>query len=72
MSKDKKYIDAEISLKRTKENCEKVNELVVEIDHKIKEDKRLLKSPEYITTKKQKDKLEEKAKKNNRGSKVKY
>ena len=44
MSKDKKYIDAEIRLKRTKENCEKVNKLVLEIDHKIKEDKRLLKN----------------------------
>ena len=63
MSKDKKYIDAEIRLKRTKENCEKANELVLEIDHKIKEDKKLLKNPEYITTKKQKDELEEKAKK---------
>ena len=72
MSKDKKYIDAEIRLKRTKENSEKANELVLEIDHKIKEDKKLLKNPEYITTKKQKDELEEKAKKNNRGSKVKY
>ena len=32
ISKDKKYIDAEIRLKRTKENCEKAKELALEIE----------------------------------------
>lgn len=63
MAKDQKYIDAEIRLKRTKEDCEKAKELAMEIDQKIREDKKLIKIPEYITTKKQKEELELKAKK---------
>lgn len=63
MTKDQKYIDAEIRLKRTKEDCEKAKELAMEIDQKIREDKKLIKIPEYITTKKQKEELELKAKK---------
>ena len=62
ITKDKKYIDADIRLKRTKENCEKAEELVLEIENKIKEDKKLIKNLEYITTKKQKNDIEEKAK----------
>ena len=63
MAKDQKYIDAEKRLKRTKEDCEKAKELAMEIDQKIREDKKLIKLPEYITTKKQKEDLELKAKK---------
>ena len=63
MAKDQRYIDAGIRLKRTKEDCEKAKELAMEIDQKIKEDKKLIKIPEYITTKKQKEDLELKAKK---------
>lgn len=63
MAKDQKYIDAEIRLKRAKEDCEKAKELAMEIDQKIREDKKLIKIPEYITTKKQKEELELKAKK---------
>ena len=62
IAKDEKYIDAGIVLKRTKENCDKAKELALEIAQKIKEDKQDIKIPEYITTKKQKDELEEKAK----------
>ena len=62
ISKDKKYIDAEIRLKRTKENCEKAEELALEIEQKIKEDKKIMHSPEYIISKKQKNNVEEKAK----------
>ena len=62
ITKDQKYIDAEIGLKRTKESCDKARELAMEIDQKIREDKKLIKMPEYITTKKQKEELELKAK----------
>ena len=61
MAKEKKYIDAGVVLKRTKENCEKAEEIALEIAQKIKQDNHK-KSPEYITTKKQKIELEEKAK----------
>ena len=61
ITKDKKYIDANIVLKRTKESCEKAEEFALEIAQKIKEDNHKIKSPEYNTTKKQKIELEEKA-----------
>ena len=62
ISKDQKYIDADIRLKRTKENCDKAKEFVLEIENKIKEDKKLIKNPEYNTTHKQKNSIEIKAK----------
>ena len=63
ISKDQKYIDARERLKRTKENCEKAQELALEIEQKIKQDKNIIKNFEYIPTKKQKDEFEIKAQK---------
>ena len=62
MEKDKKYKDAKVILNRTKKNCEKAEELALEIAQKIKEDNHKIKSPNYETSKKQKNELEEKAK----------
>jgi hypothetical protein len=62
ITKDQKYIDADIRLKRTKENCDKAKEFVLEIENKIREDKKKFKNPEYNTTHKQKANIEIKAK----------
>ena len=62
ISKDKKYIDAKKYMKKTKENCEKVNDLILEINHKIREDKNSIGNNEFKLIKKPKIELENKAK----------
>ena len=47
ISKDKRYIEAKKHLKRSKENYEKTNELIMEINHKIKEDKNSIRNSYY-------------------------
>ena len=63
ISKDKKYIEAKKHLKRSKENYEKTNELIMEINHKIKEDKNSIRNSDYKLNKKPQIELEKKVKK---------
>ena len=63
ISKDKKYIEAKKHLKRSKENYEKTNELIMEINHKIKEDKNSIRNSYYKLNKIPKIELEKKVKK---------
>ena len=51
IKKDLKYIIAEKWLEDSKEDCEKMKELIIEIDQKIKEDKNILKNKENSTKK---------------------
>lgn len=62
ISKDKKYIEAKKHLKRSKENYEKTNELIMEINHKIKEDKNSIRNSDYKLNKKPQIELEKKVK----------
>lgn len=62
ISKDKKYIDAKKQMKKTKENCEKVNDLILEINHKIREDKKSIGNSDYKPIKKPRIELEGRAK----------
>ena len=48
---DKKYIEAEKWLKDTKDDCEKMKELIIKIDQKIKEDKILIKNQDITINK---------------------
>ena len=62
ISKDKKYIEAKKYMQKSKENCEKTNDLIMEINHKIKEDKNSIGNTEYKLVKKPKKELDNKAK----------
>ena len=62
ISKDKKYIEAKKQLIRSKENCEKTNDLILEINHKIKEDKKSFGNSDYKVIKKPRIELENRAK----------
>ena len=63
ITKDKKYIEAKKYLKNSKENYEKTNDLIMEINHKIKEDKKSIGNSDYKANKKPKIEFENKAKK---------
>ena len=62
ISKDKKYIEAKKQLRKSKENFEKTNDLIMEINHKIREDKKSIGHSDYKTKKKPRKELEKKAK----------
>ena len=62
ISKDKKYIEAKKYLKHSKENYEKTNDLIMDINHKIKEDKKSIGNSDYKINKKPEIELEKRAK----------
>ena len=51
IKKDLKYIMAEKWMKDSKEECEKMKDLLVKIDQRINEDKIIIKNPEVLTDK---------------------
>ena len=58
ISKDQKYIEAKKYIKKSKENCEKTNDMILEINHKIREDKKSIGNSDYKAIKKTKEELE--------------
>ena len=59
--KDQKYIEAKKYIKKSKENCEKTNDMILEINHKMREDKKSIGNSDYKVIKKPRDQLENKA-----------
>ena len=60
ISKDQKYIEAKKYIKKSKENCDKTNDMILEINHKIREDKKSIGNSDYKVIKKPKEELENK------------
>jgi len=60
ISKDQKYIEAKKYIKKSKENCDKANDMVLEINHKIREDKKSIGNSDYKVVKKPREELENK------------
>ena len=62
ISKDQKYVEAKKQIKRSKENFEKTNDLIMEINHKIREDKKSIGHSDFKAKKQPRKDVENKAK----------
>ena len=62
INKDKKYIEASKWIKNSKEDCEKMKEIIIGIDKKLKEDKKEKDSKEFMLKKNEDINMNNKAK----------